>query len=190
MTQRVFVDANVLVSRTIRDWLFHLRRANEGMFQLYSTLDVLVEALHAIRKRNPHADGRLLHKHQEKLKACLDEVLETFPGTDDFTGTDKDDYHVHAAAVGARADILLTDNDPTDFTSTPDAEPYEIYSADDFFLLVIRSNPRCLLPCVHSQLDYWGPQGHGQLDDRLAAAGCPKFAGEVRAALRSIALGS
>lgn len=50
MTQRVFVDANIFASRTIMDWLMHLRRQNEGMFQLHATEDVFVEALHATRK--------------------------------------------------------------------------------------------------------------------------------------------
>ncbi|MGO1285223.1 MAG: PIN domain-containing protein [Brachybacterium sp.] len=188
MTQRVFVDANIFVSRTIMDWLFHLRQNNEGMFQLHSTEDVFTEALRATRKRNPRAPGTLLRDRMDKIRDCVDEVLPTFPGDGPFTGADEHDYHVHAAAIASRADLLLTDNDPSDFTDAPDEEPYEIYAADDFFMLVIQSNPRCLSPCTQAQFDYWSSRGRGQLDDRLINAGCPNFAGEVRRMLRTLAM--
>ena len=188
MTQRVFVDANIFASRTIMDWLMHLRRQNEGMFQLHATEDVFVEALHATRKRNPRAPGNLLADRLTKIRACIDEVLPTFPGDLTFTGSDEGDYHVHAAAISSRADLILTQNDPTDITQTPDGEPYEVYTADDFFMLVIQSNPRCLITCTQDQFDYWSRRGNGQLDDRLINADCQLFAAEVRRALQTIAL--
>lgn len=43
MMQRVFVDANVLYSRTLRDWTFLFRGSTDGMFQLHSTEDVFAE---------------------------------------------------------------------------------------------------------------------------------------------------
>ncbi|MGP5127620.1 PIN domain-containing protein [Brachybacterium tyrofermentans] len=188
MTQRVFVDANILVSRTIMDWLFHLREHNDGMFQLHATEDVFVEALHAIRKRNPRAPGNLLEDRLKKIRSCVDEVLPNFPGDLTFSGSDEGDYHVHAAAVSSRADMILTQNHATDVTTTPDDEPYEIYTADDFFMLVVQSNPQCLLPCTQRQFDYWSERGGGQLDDRLKRADCPQFAEQVRQALRDIAI--
>ncbi len=188
MTQRVFVDASIFVSRTILDWLFHLRRLNEGMFQLHATEDVFVEALHATRKRNPRAAGSLLSDRMEKIRACVDEVLPTFPGTLEFTGSDEGDYHVHAAAISSRADIVLTQNDAHDITTTPDSEPYEIYTADDFFMLIVQSNPSCLLTCTKGQLTYWSRRGNPQLDDHLTKADCPKFADAVREALRTLAM--
>lgn len=188
MTQRVFVDANILASRTILDWLFHLRRRNNGMFQLHATEDVFVEALRATRKRNARAPGNLLTDRMDKIRACIDEVLPTFSGDLPFTGSDEGDYHVHAAAIASRADLILTQNDPSDISQTPDEEPYEIYTADEFFTLVIESNPNCLLPITQAQLDYWGQRGDGQLDDRLVKAGCPEFARSVRRALRALAM--
>ena len=187
MSQRVFVDANIFVSRTIMDWLFHLRQRNEGMFQIHSTEDVFVEALHATRERHPRADGCLARERLAKIRACVDEVLPTFSGEEVFTGADKNDYHVHAGALASRADIILTDDDPAGITSTPDSEPYEIYSADDFFMLVTQSNPQALIDCTRSQYAYWSTRGDGQLDERLIAAGCTLFAVQVREALRTIA---
>lgn len=188
MTQRVFVDANIFVSRTIMDWLFHLRRLNDGMFQLHATEDVFVEALRATRKRNPRAPGNLLSDRMEKIQDCVDEVLPTFPGTLEFTGSDEGDYHVHAAAISSRADIILTQNSADDITTTPDEEPYEIYTADDFFMLVVQSNPGCLVPCTEGQLAYWSRRGDPQLDDHLMKSDCPQFADAVRRALRTLAM--
>ena len=47
----MFVDANVLFSKTCRDWLYFLRQENEGMFQLCSTNDVMVEVLYNLVTR-------------------------------------------------------------------------------------------------------------------------------------------
>lgn len=188
MTQRVFVDANVLASRTLLDWLHHLRENNEGMFQLHSTCDVFVEALRVSRKRNPRAPGSLLEDRLKKIRYVIDETIDDFPGNGPFTGTDDGDYHVHAAATASRADMILTNNDPADITQTPDDEPYEIITADDFFMLVIESNPHCLLPATRNQFAYWSSRGAGQLDDKLIKADCPQFAKEVRRALSRLAL--
>ena len=193
MTQRVFVDANVLVSRTCRDWLLLLRRDNEGMFQLHSTEDVLAEVLRSLRKRNPRLPGGVVHQLAQRIRACVDEVLSDFSGEETFTGSDAGDYHVHAAAIGSRADILLTANDPADFTAAPDDEPYEIMHPDDFFLLVADSNPCCVHPIVENQFRYWSARAERegdacQLDGALRRAGCPQFADRVQAALREMAV--
>lgn len=84
--------------------------------------------------------------------------------------------------------MILTQNAPSDITQTPDAEPYEIITADDFFMLVIESNPSCLLPCTQSQFAYWSQRGEGQIDDSLFSADCPEFAAVVRRALRTVAM--
>lgn len=188
MTQRIFVDANILASRTLLDWLFHFCCANPRMFQLHSTEDVFVEAAHTMRKRYPRAGGGLIANRVEKIRAVIDEVLPDFPSEGPFTGRDVGDYHVHAAAVASHADFIPTNNDPTDITRTPEEEPYEVISADAFFLLVITSNPRCFKPVTRGQLEYWGNRGRGQLDDALRRAGCEDFAQHVRRMLQHIAL--
>lgn len=189
MTQRVFVDANIIVSKTIFDWLFHLRCLNDGMFQLHSTNDVFVEALRNVRKNNPRASSDLIDRRLEMIKDCIDETLEYFPSTVPFTGNHENDYHVHAAAVTLRSDILLTDNKVSDFTTHPEDEPYEVYTADDFFMLVIGSHPECLLPATRSQFSYWKNRPNSRpLVDALQSSGCNQFAEQVRGALQTIAL--
>lgn len=159
------------------------------MFQLCSTNDVLVEVLYHLRKRSPRVGSALLDAHLKQIGMLIDEVVEVFPGHAPFTGSDKGDYHVHAAAIACQADMLLSNNSPADFTDNEDAEPYEIYTVDDFFILVADSNPASILRVTKEQFEYWSEkQGSQPLDRALIAAGCPQFAARVRENLRKIAL--
>ncbi|TGD38405.1 PIN domain-containing protein [Brevibacterium aurantiacum] len=188
MPQRVFDDANIFYSRTLLDWLYYLRQANEGMFQLHSTEDVFAEVLANMREKDPTAPGHVTRHRLELMQECIDEVIQDFAGDAEFTGTDSEDYHVHAAALGARSDLVVTADKPSGITTTPDAQPYEIISPDDFFMLVVDSSPTCLLPIVRLQFDYWKTKpNHRQLDDALERAGCQQFALRVRAALSRLA---
>ncbi|MDN3225961.1 PIN domain-containing protein [Kocuria rhizophila] len=188
MTQRVFVDANVLFSKTLMDWLFLLHLDNPTMFQLHSTEDVFAEVIANMRKKYPTAPGRKTARRAQLMRDNMDEVLVDFPSDLHFTGADPQDYHVHAGAVHGRADVVLTCNTPQDITMAPDTEPYDIVHPDDFFVLVADSHPACLIPIVRKQLSYWGARAnHVQLDEALSRAGCPQFARRVRRTLSQIA---
>ncbi|WP_166805971.1 PIN domain-containing protein [Cryobacterium sp. TMT1-3] len=134
MLQRVFVDANVLLSRTTRDWLFLLRNETQQMFQLHSTIDVVTETVRARRRLQPELDGNITRRLHDDLIENLDEVVADFDGSIEFHGSDPHDRHVHAAATAAASNFLLTSNG-SDF-GNPDLLPYEIYTPDEFFLLV------------------------------------------------------
>ena len=188
MTQRVLVDANVLFSKTAMDWLFLFRLHNPGMFTLYATEDILAEVIANMRQRHPQAPGSFTRRRAELIRENLDEVVPEFSGDIVFTGADPKDYHVHAAAVSAQVDILLTLNKASDFTEDPDSEPYGIYTPDEFFLLVASSSPHCLGPIIEEQLHYWSnrPEYIG-LDDALKRAGCERFSHRVRDELSRLA---
>lgn len=190
MPSRVFVDSNVLSSRTLRDWLFLLRNAVPGMFELYSSLDVLAETVRVVRRRLPEAGGDLTANLSELLQDNLNHVLTRYPPVLDFPGSDRDDQHVHAAAIACDAVYLLTDN-PTDF-GEPDALPYELYTADDFFCLVDDGASNHVLGVTRTQNQYWqNRRAAGQqtksLDAALLDAGCPDFADRVQGHLRTLA---
>ncbi|WP_432789678.1 PIN domain-containing protein [Brevibacterium sp. K11IcPPYGO002] len=188
MPQRVFVDANIFFSRTLLDWMFHLRQANEGMFQLHSTEDVFAEVLSNMREKDPTAPGHVTRHRLELMKRCVDEVIQDFPGSGEFSGQDPKDYHVHAAALAAGSDFIVSADDPSDITTTPDAQPYDVVSPDDFFLLVVDSSPDRLLPITRSQYEYWKSRPrYRQLDEALLRAGCQQFATRVRSALSELA---
>jgi len=106
----------------------------------------------------------------------------------EFSVTDEDDYHIHAAATHCQADLLLTDNDPRDIT-TSDNVHYEIICPDDFFVLVTKSaSLRMLYPILKDQIAYWSQKPeHQQLDEALRRANCTEFAKMVRTALQNMA---
>ncbi|MCS5723464.1 PIN domain-containing protein [Herbiconiux sp. CPCC 203407] len=189
MPQRVFVDSNVLFSRTQRDWLFLLRNEAGGMFQVHSSIDVVVEVVRAVRRHKPHLDGAITRKLHDLLIANLDEILPDYDASVEFAGTDPDDRHVHSAAVAARADLLLTSNQ-RDF-GDPGALPYELYEPDAFFVLVDDGSEATVRRTVMKQLAYWrsrseaGRQVKG-LVQALDEAHCPQFAGRVRGHLQRL----
>lgn len=187
---RVFVDSNVLASRTLRDWIFLIRNITPGMFQLHSSPDAIAETVRAWRRRNPAADGRVTVELEAHLRENLDEVLDDFKGDAPFAGSDPGDQHIHAAAMWMRADILLTRND-RDF-GDPDELEYEVQRPDDFLMLVDDSAPALVRAVVRMQNEYWqGKRRRGSevrpLERALNDAGCPRFAWRVRQHLRALA---
>ncbi|WIE74103.1 PIN domain-containing protein [Curtobacterium sp. MCJR17_020] len=182
MVQRVFVDANVFVSRTLRDWICLLRAEIPAMFQLHTTEDVLAEALYTLRRHMRDADGAVTVHIREAILASIDEVLQDFDGSVAYSGSDADDRHVHAAAVGCQADVLLTEDQG--FTED-DRAPYEVYTCDDFFCLVDDAVPDRVRSVALKQLKYWNSQPQRKsLKQALIDAGCPDFAVRVEGHLR------
>ncbi len=186
MKQRIFVDANILVSKTLRDWLFLLRDACPGMFQTHTSEDVLIEVAKAWRERRPTLSGQKLQDFLGRLRDVLDEVITDFDEDVSFTGRDPKDYHVYAAAVKTRADMLLTNNRPSDFAD--DSAPLEIITADELFLLIASSSPEALHQVIVEQARYWADRNGKPLDQALRDAHCPRFAVKVHEALRRAAL--
>lgn len=105
------------------------------MFQIHTTEHIIAEVQSNKLKRHPTERGSLVMTHMKRIRECLDEIVEDFPGHGRFKGTDIDDYHVHAAAIACQADIILTSDKQENITQDPDAEPYEIYTPDDFLSL-------------------------------------------------------
>lgn len=179
-SSRVFIDSNVLASRTLRDWLFLIQGQAPGMYSTYASDDVLAETVRVVRRRNPKMDGDLPARFQAQLRKSLTEVLDNFPGDVPFGGGDIDDHHVHAAALGCGADIVLTSNG-RDF-GDPDALDYEVMPPDEFFVLADDSAPQVIQRVILTQREYWQRRpGSKTLDEALIAAECPQFAERIRA---------
>lgn len=190
MAQRIFVDANILFSRTLRDWLFLLKLQSENsMFIVMATEDVLAETIYRLRRRYPDWDGGQISRIREALIKNLDELVEEFPIRDDYLGIDPNDVHVHSAAVAASAHILLTsDSGFLDLGDTADEFPYEIWSADEFFVLVDDSAPHLVERVTELQVRHWNkaPESAGRIVEKLVNSGCPEFADRVVRHLRSL----
>lgn len=175
------MDANILASKTLTDWLFFLRLANLDLFCLRTSEDVLAETVRVMRRINPRLPGGVMTTRLGQIRHFLvDGLVEDFSDSIPFSGNDEGDYHVHAAAVEDEVDIVLTQNRSTDLTTNPARESYEIVAADPFFVWVASSNPECLPPIIARQIEYWNDNSNAELLRRhLESAGCPNFAALV-----------
>ena len=188
MTQRVFVDANVLFSRTLRDWLFLLREETGSMFQLHSTEDVLAEVVYRLRRAYPDRNGVETTRLRSVFEQNLDELVSDFDTSIEYHGSDPNDRHVHAAAVAGRSDILLTADYGFYNLADTDDLPYSVYGCDDFFLLVDDSDSASVLRVTDRQRHYWATRHNGgrSIVGALGASGCSNFAVRVNQHLRTL----
>lgn len=184
MALGVLVDANVLYSRTLRDWLFLLKlRSEAGMFTVYATEDIIAEVLYRLRRDNPSKPGAFISGIHDRVVANIDDRITDFQIDGSFPGNDPDDAHVHAAAVASGARILLTDD--SGFTDLPDDAieqlPYEVHTCDSFFVLVDDVAPAIVSDVAAEQHAYWTSKPDStDIASALERAGCPIFADRVR----------
>lgn len=185
----VFVDANVLYSKTLRDWLFLLRlETSADMFTLASSNDVITEVLYRLRRNNSGGPGHLTGNVKDTLEGTLDEVVRDFPAGTVFPGGDEHDVHVHAATKECGADYLITDDQG--FFDVADQLNYEVHTADTFFQLITENVPQVVDQVIHRQLAYYSARGAGKtLSQALADAGCPMFSTIVDRHLQAMAAG-
>lgn len=187
---KVFLDANVLFSRTLRDWfcLISLESGIEGV-ALYWSEDVLAEMIYHLRKQNPHLADKQVGGWRQRLHDSFPYATITGYSIDPvFLHGDPFDAHVIAAALHGQVDYLITNN-VKDFSLHADKLDFEIYTPDDFLCLVAERRPDATYRTTKRQLKFWNLRtGYKSLPDALTAAGCPRFAIEVRKILQRIAL--
>lgn len=193
--QVVFADANVLYSRTTRDWLFLLRRASAGgMFTVITSEDVIAETTYHLRKKFPLADGDMIATLHHQIANSCDDIVRKFPGGKKSPSADIHDSHVHAAATHAKADYLLTSD--SGFTrlsdEVRDSLSYEVYTPDELFCLIADSAPQVVRNVAVEQIAYWASKSEQDgrqrsLVERLGAAGCPQFAVYVQTQIKQLA---
>lgn len=187
---RIFVDANVLMSRSIRDWLCLLRvESAGGMFTLVTSEDVLAEVEYHLRRKFPHADGEVIVSLRSKIVSSFDEVMSGFPGNLSNPTGDPHDLHVHCASVASGADILLTLD--SGFVKLEaeilDGLPYEVVTPDNLFVLIDDSASRIIRRTTVRQLAYWQAQKlSNSLSASLRDAQCDLFADRVEMHLKNL----
>lgn len=124
---------------------------------------------------------------QEHLYRSLDDVIDDFPGNIDFPGVDRHDHHVHSAAMGIDARYLIT-NDAGFGDIDPDKLPYEVHSADSFFMLIAENMPAAIDAVITRQLAYYYQRGTVEpLDKKLEKVQCQQFAECVRSHVQQMA---
>jgi len=191
----VFVDANILYSKTLRDWTLMLSE-HCNRFAVVTSLDCIIEALANIRENNPSADGGVIRQIGTSIENTLHDVIRDWPGSEVPGMPDEKDWHVVNAAVYAGAKILVTEN-MKDFEPIADTLPFDLYSADELFMLVAHNDPSAVEGVAMRQLDYWdgikkqraakGKSAPKGLSEALRDAAAPQFANIVDTTLRKLA---
>lgn len=187
---RVFLDANILYSRTLRDWFCILSQESgiDGI-ALYWSEDVLAEMIYHLRKKNPHLSDNEVGGWRRTLISSFPHAVITGYSIDpELLIGDPFDAHVIAAAQTGEVGYLVTSN-IKDFSKHAGPLEFEIYTPDDFLCLAARRRPDATYAATKRQLAYWkGRSGSTQLPEALIGAGAPLFAAEVRKILQRIAL--
>lgn len=188
---KVLVDANVLYSKTLRDWLFLLRQET-NMFAVFSTEDILTETIYHLRKNNAGWTGGQIAGVRELIERSLDDKVREYDPQIPYPFNDPNDRHVHAAAVAAGVDFLVTLDGGFQLPAEIDPETleYEIYTADEFFILADDSSSQAVMRVTERQRHYWEERtARGEtpisLADALRRAKCPEFAARVEDHLRT-----
>lgn len=186
LTTTVLPDANVLFSRTLRDWLaMGSIYGPDGWYEVRWTEDILAEVLYHLRKKNPTASDQQIGGVRDKLmQAFAGGRISGYSIDPKIEYPDIYDAHVHAAAVQGEVDFVITaDGDFTELGQIEDDLPYEVHSPDTFFCLLDDSSPNTVRAITRLQLEYWAKRSEGRsfnLCDSLRAAGAPDFADRVR----------
>jgi len=130
----VLYDANVLYPSTLRDLL--IRIAQAGLVQAKWTDQILDEVFRNLIANRPDLDSARLARTRELMSKAVRDCLVTGyePLIDALQLPDPTDRHVLAAAIKARAQVIVTHN-LKDFPSAA-LEPWdmEAKSPDDFIL--------------------------------------------------------
>lgn len=197
-TYSILLDANIHLSKTLRDWIYLLSFATEEqVYEIFHTRDIQAEVDYHTRRKFPDADGNLLDrwwKHLEKMTTS--KMITGFtvdPHRAEYQDfPDPHDLHVVEAARHKPVDALVT-NDVgllTWATDVDDSLHFEVMDADSFLMQVVEfTDEGSRLRVLDSQLQYWSQRdqsGYGvDLPGRLTQAGAPLFAREVQRLLRA-----
>lgn len=190
----VFVDANILHSKTLRDWTL-LLGLHCGRFGVVSSEDCVIEALASIRDKNRHLDGGAIHTIGEQIKGSLHDLITDWPGGAVEGMPDTKDWHVVNAATHAGVQILMTTN-TKDFSPIAGSLAFDLYTPDELFTLVADNDPPAVEEVTRRQRSYWEEKrqksilnGIGEpkrLAEALRDAGAPDFADIVTQTLRKL----
>ncbi|MDQ5841532.1 MAG: PIN domain-containing protein, partial [Chloroflexota bacterium] len=134
MTFVVIYDANVLYPSTLRDVL--IRLAQTGLIHAKWSETILDETFRSLHAKRPDLDEARLRRTRELMNLAVRDAVVTGhePLINSLHLPDPDDRHVLAAAIRARAQIIVTFNlndFPTDVLADWDVEARH---PDDFLV--------------------------------------------------------
>ena len=179
----VIYDASVLYPSTLRDLL--LRVAQAGLVQARWTDEILDEMFTALKRDRLELDPAKLDRTRVLMGTAVRDwkVTGYEQLVDALKLPDPDDRHVLAAAIRARAQVIVTSN-LRDFPSAElDAWDLEAKSPDDFMRDQVSLDRAAVYAAVQQIADSWR-NPPGSVDDvleRLERNGLAVTVAELRA---------
>ncbi|WP_410604841.1 PIN domain-containing protein [Amycolatopsis sp. lyj-90] len=178
----VLLDANVLYPNALRDLL--IRIAQSGLVQAKWTDEILDEVFRNLKENRPDLDPGKLDRTRELMNRSVRDCLVTGyePLVPALALPDPDDRHVLAAAIKARAQVIVTEN----LRDFPDHAlrrwDIEAQGSDDFVLDRIALNRRLVVEAVLRIADSRRspPTSFAEILDALERAGLKKSVAELR----------
>lgn len=179
---KVVIDANILLSKTLRDWILRpCYGTGNAFYQVYLPQGVLDEFSYHWRKQHPQASDQARVRIVKAISASCHLVegyeVNPVPGY-----PDPHDLHVHAAAVHIDANALITnDSRLLDFAQSEEGEAtlnYETLTADDFLLQIADYLPTEILAGLYlDEEKYQEKVGNPRsIPEQLKLCGAPAFA--------------
>lgn len=162
------------------------------MFHLTWTEDILAELVYHIRKKHSHySDAQVGGIRDRIIMVAPHGRIKDYVIDSGLEYTDKFDAHLHAAAEHGGVQYVVTNDKPyLDFAAANDEIlSYEVYTADDFLMLVNQSSPMAVREVLLEQIDYHRRRGGAfNFPVSLEKAGAPQFAEVIRGMMRSRAV--
>lgn len=187
----VLLDTNILMSKTLRDWILLLAVKSEyEFFTPHVSSGIMDEFGYHVRRANPAISDVVLENwKQQIIRSCIS-CISGFPVEAPVSFPDTDDLHVHAAAQHGGMHALVTDDRKLlNYASTErgeEVQSYETLSADDFLMQLTEYAPTRLFAAVClSQESYARSKGCTDIDipRALERAGAGQFARYLRTAV-------
>ncbi|MBY8874083.1 PIN domain-containing protein [Micromonospora sp. PLK6-60] len=181
----VFLDANVLFSRTLRDWISLLALDSDcTVFDLRYSEDVLAEWMYRLRRKRPeHSEQAIGGQRRRFVQAFPDGLVTGYTPQDVPCPPDPDDRHVLAAAVHGGVHFLVTD-DRRAFPPECTQEMLSVLTGDEFLNWVADRSMVLVRSVLARQTDYYRRSLVAQDRDAVELIAHLRKAGALRFAQR------
>jgi hypothetical protein len=146
-----FLDASVIYPASLRDLLMRLTLA--GLYQARWSNHVHAEWIRAVSRDRPDIPPEKLHRVREAMDRHAEDALVTGYESliSSLTLPDPDDRHVLAAAIVARADVIVTRNLKDFPAETLDRYDIEAQHPDEFLHHMMDLAPVAFVDAVRLQ---------------------------------------
>ena len=180
----VLADANILFSRTLRDYLLYA--ADAGAIEVHWSQQILDEMSRNLRARlglDPADTARLGDLMNEFIEYALIDVDPADIDTAEGVEMDAADRHVLAAALTADADVLLTQNTkhfPRDWLSD---HGIELLNSGELLVRLAEQFPD-RIRAAHTRTLQFSPKSEEDLLATLERSAGPAAAEAIRRAFK------